>query len=126
MKKFTIILLAILYTAITSGFTVHAHYCMGKLAELSFKSPVNDACNKCGKSGKCCKDEFKYCKVTVQHETSQVQQTIVPAEKYLHLPVIIVPVPSINISTSLITYNDHAPPGDDLLPLYIQYCTCRI
>jgi hypothetical protein len=125
MKKFATIIIALLYTAITSGFTVHAHYCMGKLAGVNFKAST-DVCGKCGKSGKCCHDEFKFCKVNVQHEIVKVQQTIVPATKDLSLPVIILPVPAINSSISFIVYRDHAPPGDGLSPLYIQYCTYRI
>lgn len=124
MKKFTTIIIAILYTAMTSGFTVHAHYCMGRLAEVNFKES-SDVCGKCGKAGKCCHDEYKFCKVTVQHETVKVQQSIVPASKDLSLPVIILPVPAVNISTPFIVYRDHAPPSGDH-PLYIQYCTYRI
>jgi hypothetical protein len=124
MKKFITIIIALLYTAITSGFTVHAHYCMGKLAEINFKVST-DLCGKCGKSGKCCHDEVKFCKVNVQHETVKVQQTVVPASKDLSLPVIIVPVPPVSIS-SFILYQGHAPPEEGNNPLYIQYCTYLI
>ena len=98
---------------------------MGKLADVSLQSKVSDVCGKCGKSGKnCCKDEFKYCKVDVKHQTVPAQQTLVPAVKFLHLPVIIVPVPSFNIVSFVTHYNDHAPP--DRSPLYKRYCTYRI
>ena len=123
MKKFTTIIIALLYTALTSGFTVHAHYCMGKLAELGLHAS-HKACNKCGKQGKCCHEESKFCKVTVQHETVKVQQSVVPVSKDLSLPVIIVPV--VPVKAFSIAYNDHAPPGDGPLPLYIQHCTYLI
>jgi hypothetical protein len=98
---------------------------MGQLTQVSLHEAASDLCNKCGKSGKhCCTDEAKFCKADVKHPTVSGQQTLLPATQFLHLPVIIFPVPSIDISTSFVTYNDHAPP--DRSPLYIQYCTFRI
>jgi hypothetical protein len=129
MKRFITILLAFLYITLTSGFTVNAHYCMGKLASVNFKSQADDVCNMCsksGKKGKCCKDEYKYCKVDVSsHQVAKVQQSSEPSVKVLSLPVIIVPVPAL-IVTHLTTFNNHGPPDYDHTPLYIQYCTYLI
>ncbi|MCF6406181.1 hypothetical protein L3C95_25015 [Chitinophaga filiformis] len=129
MKRFITILLAFLYVTLTSGFTVNAHYCMGKLASVDFKSHADDVCNMCskpGKKGKCCKDEYKYCKADVSsHEVAKVQQNSEPSVKALSLPVIIVPVPALT-NTHLTAINNHGPPDSDHLPLYIQYCTYLI
>ncbi|WP_146217711.1 hypothetical protein [Chitinophaga sp. S165] len=129
MKRFITILLAFLYITLTSGFTVSAHYCMGKLASVTFKSQADDICNMCskpGKKGKCCKDEYKYCKVDVSsHEVAKVQQNIEPSVKALSLPVIILPVPSV-VVTHFNTFNNHGPPDLESTPLYIQYCTYLI
>jgi hypothetical protein len=98
---------------------------MGDLAGVSLHADANDHCSKCGKSGRnCCKDEVIFCKADVKHQTVSGQQTLLPATKFLHLPVIIFPVPVINHSISFVTYNDHAPP--DRSSLYIKYCTYRI
>ncbi len=129
MKRFITILLAFLYITLTSGFTVSAHYCMGKLASVAFKSQADDVCNMCskpGKKGKCCKDEYKYCKVDVSsHEVAKVQQNIQPCVKALSLPVIILPAPAI-VVTHFNTFNNHGPPDLESTPLYIQYCTYLI
>jgi hypothetical protein len=129
MKRFITILLAFLYITLTSGFTVNAHYCMGKLASVNFKSQADDVCNMCsksGKKGKCCKDEYKYCKVDVSsHQVAKVQQSSEPSVKVLSLPVIIVLVPALTV-THLTTFNNHGPPDYGNTPLYIQYCTYLI
>lgn len=129
MKRFITILLAFLYITLTSGFTVSVHYCMGKLASVNFKSQPDDVCNMCskpGKKGKCCKDEYKYCKVDVSsHEVAKVQQNIEPSVKALSLPVIILPVPALTV-THFNTFNNHGPPDPEHTPLYIQYCTYLI
>ncbi|PSL31764.1 HYC_CC_PP family protein [Chitinophaga ginsengisoli] len=129
MKRFITILLAFLYVTLTSGFTVNAHYCMGKLAAVDFKSHADDICNMCsksGKKGKCCKDEYKYCKADVSfHEVGKVQQNSEPSVKALSLPVIIVPVSALTISHRIVI-NNHGPPDCECIPLYIQYCTYLI
>jgi hypothetical protein len=97
---------------------------MGQLTQVSLHDTASDLCNKCGKSGKhCCNDAVKFCKVDVKHSTVPGQQTVLPVVNFLHLPVIIFPVLSLD-TTPFVTYNDHAPP--DRSPLYIQYCTYRI
>jgi hypothetical protein len=98
---------------------------MGQLTQVSLHEAASELCNKCGKSGKhCCNDAVKFCKVDVKHPTVPGQQTLLPAINFLHLPVIIFPVPS-SATTSFVSYNDdHAPP--DRSPLYIQYCSYRI
>jgi hypothetical protein len=130
MKKLTTILFALLYITLTSGFTVNVHYCMGKFASVNFTSQADDVCNQCskpGKKGKCCKDEYKYCKVDVSsHEvTANVQYASTPAVKDLRLPVIIVPVPPVTV-THFTAYYHHGPPEQGQIPLYVQYCTYLI
>jgi hypothetical protein len=102
---------------------------MGKLASVNFKPQPDDLCNMCskpGKKGKCCKDEYKYCKVDVSsHEVAKVQQNIEPSVKALCLPVVILPVPAL-VVTHFNSFNNHGPPDLDDTPLYIQYCTYLI
>ncbi|MBW8685160.1 HYC_CC_PP family protein [Chitinophaga rhizophila] len=132
MKRLITILLAFLYITLTSGFTVNAHYCMGKLASLNLISHADDVCNKCSKpekkkKGKCCKEEAKFCKADVSsHQLAKVQQSSEPAVKDLSLPVTILPVPAISSTQFIVPYS-HGPPDDcKPVPLYIQYCTYLI
>lgn len=127
MKKLAAILIALLYTAITSGFTVNLHYCMGKLAGVKLQAHADKHCDKCGRSGKCCKDEIKFCKAEFSHEAAaKVQVITAPVAMDLALPVIILPVPPVAASSHFTAYDHHAPPGRGLTPLYIQHCTYRI
>lgn len=67
MKRFLTALLAVLYLTLSSGASVHAHYCMGKLigAKLSHAAAKGDGehnCDLCGMQkgsddGGCCHDE---------------------------------------------------------------------
>jgi hypothetical protein len=129
MKRIITILLVFLYITLTSGFTVNAHYCMGKLASVGLISHADELCNKCGKpgkKGKCCREEAKFCKADVSsHQIAQTQQSSVPAVKDLSLPVIIVPAPAIS-NTPTIAYYSHGPPDCKAIPLYIQFCTYLI
>ena len=54
MRKLTSILLLSLFFVVTTGFTINAHYCEGKLVELSVIL-VPDSC--CDDDGGCCKNE---------------------------------------------------------------------
>jgi hypothetical protein len=129
MKRSITILLAFLYITLTGGFSVNVHYCMGKLASVDFKSHADDACNKCGKSGKknkCCRDEARFCKVDISsHVVAKVHQTSEPAVKDLSLPVVILPVPELTVPL-FTAYYHHGPPDDEPIPLYIQHCTYLI
>lgn len=70
MRKFLITILAVFYLGVSSGATVHFHYCMGQLVEwgLSSTEPENSSnCSKCGMEADaqsdCCKHQSKEAKV---------------------------------------------------------------
>lgn len=76
MKKFIVTILAVLYLGVSSGATVHFHYCMGRLVEWGLISKSSEKCSKCGmKAGStknCCKKEKQQIKISeVQKEASQ-------------------------------------------------------
>lgn len=126
MKRITAIFIAILYVALTSGFTVNVHYCMGRLASIGLQSVPDNKCNKCGKSGKsghCCKDEFKYCKVTETHQHAKVLQHTASSAIDLQLPVkTIMAVPGIPAIAILSLYDHHDPPDPGEVPLFLRHC----
>lgn len=70
MKRLFVIILALSYLCLSTGITVHTHYCMGELVGSSFIEQDEDHhCSHCGmdkKSSKngCCKDEHKIIKST--------------------------------------------------------------
>lgn len=129
MKKFAVILIAVLYTAITSGFTVNLHYCMGKLASIDMLQTPSDACNKCGKTDKgsdCCKNELKYCKGTEVHQAAKTLHQDAPLAIDLQLPVNILPVPAVSFTPAFAAYDHHAPPDGETIPLFLRNCTFLI
>jgi len=64
MKRLLITVLAVFYLGVSSGATVHFHYCMGELIEWGLsgdKSEKASECSNCGMkkgiSEDCCKDQ---------------------------------------------------------------------
>lgn len=68
MKKFTVVILALLYITTSTGATLNMHYCMGKLADWDLGHNSSKNCGFCGmekgneKDNGCCKDEQKLIK----------------------------------------------------------------
>ena len=50
MKRLFTIFLAIIYFAVSTGFSLHQHVCMGSVVDASFQPPPagSHACSKCG------------------------------------------------------------------------------
>ena len=74
MKKLLVAILAILYMGVSTGATLHLHYCMGRLIGWELWHGKSDACDNCGmkkdasKKG-CCKDEHKQFKLVNDQKT---------------------------------------------------------
>jgi hypothetical protein len=69
-------LIAVLYLGITSGIAVNYHFCMGKIASVTFqhdKDHDDGSCGKCGMektTNHCCKDETQFFKLTDVHQSA--------------------------------------------------------
>lgn len=77
MKKLIITFLAIFYLGISSGATVHFHYCMGELIDWGFtdnpKESTEDCINcgmKKGVSRDCCKEQKQEFKLKEAQKTA--------------------------------------------------------
>ncbi|RBL92335.1 HYC_CC_PP family protein [Chitinophaga flava] len=131
MKRFLAIFFAVLYTLLTSGFTVNVHYCMGKLASVKLQSDSDkDQCKRCGrpvKSMDCCKNEVKFCKVTTSHEAAKALQQDAPVTMDLQLPVRILQAPALSVTDIRLTGYPHDPPGPNLhTPVFLRNCSFLI
>ncbi|WP_143305212.1 HYC_CC_PP family protein [Chitinophaga vietnamensis] len=129
MKRFFVILFAMLYVALTSGFTVNVHYCMGKLASVELHGTPEDICKRCGKPVKgmdCCKNEFKFCKVTETHQAAKALQQDFSTDIALQLPVKILQAPVLPQPQTLIGGYHHDPPDIPHPPIFLQNCTFLI
>ena len=69
MKKGLIFLLAIIYITLTSGIVVNIHYCMGRVAGVTYGAEAGHRCDKCGMEQKkgCCGTEHKLVKADSDH-----------------------------------------------------------
>ena len=71
-------ILASIYMLMSTGFTVHMHYCMGELVSTKLTAEKDDhACNKCGMKkspmkNNCCKDEHKIVKNENEHTQGKI------------------------------------------------------
>lgn len=129
MKKMLVICLAVLYTLITSGFTVNVHYCMGELASIDMHDSHDSGCPKCGmpKKGDCCQDEAHFLKVSENHLAAQALGDITAS--IIAVPVSLQPAwlqpltsrPVLHIWAPL-----HAPPLIPAVPLYTTNCAYLI
>ena len=130
MKKFLITILALVYLTVSSGTTVHLHYCMGKLISWGLSDKEAGKCGKCGmqKAGHkgCCHDEQKLVKSEKDQKTPEsafqflIISTDANAFNYLELPLL---YPS---STVLENPTAHAPPRLGAVPIFVLNCSFLI
>lgn len=132
MKKIIVSIFAFFYLAIGSGFTVHMHYCMGKLADWDLGHNKSKTCGKCGmdesgeKNSGCCKDEHKFIKNNTDQKTAETGFQLI---KLLagSLPVSFVEISSFNyLSVTEVNPLSHAPPRSGGVAAYIRNCVFLI
>jgi len=121
VKKGLVFLLAIVYITLTSGVVVNIHYCMGRVAGVTYGHEAEHKCDKCGmeKKNGCCETEHKLVKADNDHISAKVVQA--PVSFTTALPAVF---PEINIS--ILTFREHynsqyhSPPDfrSNNLPVY--------
>lgn len=130
MKKFIVTLLAVLYLGVSSGATVHFHYCMGRLVEWGFSVKKSDTCSKCGMhkqtAKKCCNEQSKQLKVdnaqqvSVSHIVFQQVPVILPDDMPRPDALVMLPI----FSKTIVI---HGPPPEGVREsLYLLNRTFRI
>ena len=132
MKKIIVTILAVLYLGSSSGTTIHLHYCMGKLVDLSFSfnEKEKEKCSRCGmknskdKNG-CCKNEHKQIKIERDQKLTEKVVNLSYVTSVAH-PTHNVELPPIKI-TSVTDANpiSHAPSRRQV-SIYICNCVFLI
>ena len=120
---------AVLYTLITSGFTVNLHYCMGELAAVDLHDSHDESCSKCGMpvKGDCCNDEAKLLKVDDSQLAAKAFAGL--TQSITAVPVSLQPIwlqpaavfPALHAWAPL-----HAPPLIPAVPLFTTHCAFLI
>ena len=127
MKKFSVLILAIIYLGVSSGIAMNIHYCMGKFSSVDLMHN-SDKCGKCGmKTGdnKCCNEKFKIVKLTDSHK-------IISNEININIPVAIIDnsksIFDADFKNSLVNseFNNHSPPVSQGISLCILNSLFRI
>lgn len=133
MKRLLVSILAILYFAVSSGATVHLHYCMGKLVQVSLIEDDSEDCAHCGMKKnvckkKCCKEDKKIIKSSDQNPQPNLAFDFA-VKHFVDLPSYIpfsYSEPIFEQKTSSM-YLAHAPPSVwRTCPIYIQVQNFRI
>jgi len=131
MKRLLITVLAFFYLGVSSGATVHFHYCMGELIEwgLSDKPSENGAdCSNCGMkkglSDDCCKDQKQEFKLKEAQKTSlNTLQPVLQALSsltYAELGTIL------SADSKDLLPKSNAPPRTQKTSLFVRNCNFRI
>lgn len=135
MKRIFVLFIAMVYFAVSSGFTVHMHYCMGHFVDASFTDTDNEQheCTHCGMTKKkggngCCHDQHKIIKSDVDHSLAKQLEMPAPFSFTAILPVTDFPVyQAVFLSKPVAaTFRAHAPPDPDDCPLFLKMRNLRI
>jgi hypothetical protein len=132
MKKFAVVILALLYLTTSTGANLNLHYCMGELADWGLGESKSKTCGFCGmekgdeKDNGCCKDEQKFIKNDADQKTVESSLDILkvmaasPLPEYPELPAV--------LFSSLSEQNpvSNAPPRTECQALYILNSTFLI
>lgn len=132
MKRILVTVLAFFYLGLSSGTTVHFHYCMDKLVDLGFSAPESAKCSLCGMMKKesakksCCKDDYKQAKVDHSQKPAQLNYDAqqVPAI-LLKMGIWEAQAFTLPLETGKAALRN-APPERQLIPVFIRNCTYRI
>jgi hypothetical protein len=128
MKKFSVVILALVYLTASSGATINLHYCMDKLRswDLSHKQ---GKCGTCGMEKKghkgCCRDEQKTFQLDKDQKASEASFHFLTSFSEA-LIVTYTDMPA--GYTSIVTDNPvaHAPPRSGAVSILTLNCIFRI
>ncbi|MGL4584137.1 MAG: HYC_CC_PP family protein [Flavobacterium sp.] len=137
MKKLFVILFAILYTGLASGFSTYQHICQGLVQQTSMSnSQINDYnCGFCAKTGKTVKEPKKNCceeKVQVVKVKSEVQNNsfkifkisfFTDAILHRYFGAVYEYIPTVKHNFTTYTYYLYRVKD---VPLYIKNCVYRL
>lgn len=131
MKKLLITVLAVFYLGVSSGATVHFHYCMGELIEWGLSNDSSesaDDCSNCGMekgvSEDCCKDQKQELKLKESQKAPlSTYQAKIFAMNPIFFPDFKVKVlPPISEQYSFF----YSVPRSGKTPVFIRNCNFRI
>lgn len=134
MQRIIVIFLSLLYFAVSSGFTVQVHYCMGRQVSTSVIPETGDEhnCMHCGMKKKkggngCCNDEQKIVKSTVDEAMAKQIQLATPL--FILLPGNLIYATAVTpalLADAGCQFQANAPPDPPACPVYLSIRNLRI
>jgi hypothetical protein len=132
MKKIVVFILAILYLGLSTGATIHMHYCMGKLVGSALWHNTSNGNNKCSNCGmvkskkKCCKDEHKHLQIEKDQNLNESfsQKIQMPDVAIINTHYQFQDIVIASVINSIPQSN--APPENLPVPIYLYNCVFRI
>lgn len=134
MKRIFLVILAFFYLGVSTGFTMHLHFCMEDLAGISlWHGSEKRLCDNCGMEKEadkkdCCKDEHKQVKLDELHKSTD--NTFLKLQKlsFIYFPAggnhtfrcLILPTVTEDNPPS------NSPPTDTKNPIYLKNQIFRI
>ncbi|MBK8501666.1 MAG: hypothetical protein IPL46_05370 [Saprospiraceae bacterium] len=112
LRQISTIILALFYLVISTGFTLNAHYCAGKMVDIQLFSQPEHCCSKaksCHKdASKCCDDQS----IVVQLDQWQLPSTL----PLYQVDVIVAPTLTTTDSANVIQDQQEGPSSIVLPP----------
>lgn len=128
MKRSLVIILSMIYLAVSSGVVVNIHYCMGKMSSVKLQAwaPNNCACGKKMESKKgCCKTELKMVKLEDAQKISYADYVFQAPVAQIASPLSLLQTPFYNARVTVLP-NGHSPPLLYDSDIYVRNCVFRI
>ncbi|SHG63471.1 HYC_CC_PP family protein [Pedobacter caeni] len=134
MKRTLLTILAVFYLGVSSGATLHFHYCMGELVSWGLDQQDKEICGFCGmpkgtpkaKAKSCCEDEKQQPKVDKSQKANVPVYEFNAASSAVILPSLFVnyklEIP-VKITREALS---NAPPDGNKIPVFLKNCTYRI
>ncbi|TDH27917.1 hypothetical protein EXU57_05475 [Segetibacter sp. 3557_3] len=127
MRKLITSIVAVLYLAVSSGFVLNVHYCMGKVSGVSVDNvnPKVCSCAKPKKKSACCSSTFKLIKLEDAHKAAAITayqssiQGVLPVTPSFINPVL----PEASL---LVKPVRGSPPLSSASNIYLRNCVFRI
>lgn|GEM_PF-3552687 len=133
VKKFFVVILALVYFVAGSGLLLRNHYCGGEYvaSQIEFTSLAQtELCDACGmeeeEQGGCCESKTTFIKKAFEHQLFEVQD-FVPASMVSDvLPVFFIPqLKQITLPSRFVVQILQRPPPK-IVPIFKEICCFRI
>jgi len=89
VRKYVVILIALIYTTLSVGINLHLHYCCGKLANIHLVGSEHNCCDTtehnhdgCELGKHCCSNEDIKVSIDEKHQPSQFKVTFVASQSF--------------------------------------------